>query len=381
MLQIRSVHSAFLISDLLLVLFLAGCNLPAQVLPIPAYGQTPSPQKSSTVGTIMKPISTQPTGTPESFMPANNPTPSATASPSSTPSVTPTTTPTVPSPTPVLPVIEGSLDELIVQLEADAPRQGTQGFSQPDEQSMDDFKHLVEQLFPGNLAVSVDLASRHGYELVRYHDPEIQDTDFYVLRELRPIQRAWGLYIFNLDACRDLSHAIIVQAPHILADEGTPQIALDAFRALDACALMIAGAHRDSNTGGIADVAHNPQTVYQSVQTALADAAGQATLVLQIHGFAAWKHPGYPSIILGDSPADDPAGSVILAQLSQNLVEQGLLTGVCDGSNWTSLCGETNVLANSLQAGLFIHMEMDEVSRSEPGKLIDSLAAVLLTNP
>lgn len=82
----------------------------------------------------------------------------------------------------------------------------------------------------------------------------------------------------------------VIEAPHPLTDEGTPTVALAIYRVLNTHALLVGGAHRDANQDGSADVAHNPQTIFQVFHATF----GENAIVLQIHGFAANKHPDYP---------------------------------------------------------------------------------------
>jgi hypothetical protein len=277
--------------------------------------------------------------------------------------------------------LQGNLNNQIARLETNAPRPGSQGFLQPDAAALDDFSRLTEEILANRLQAAAEIAAQYDYELVRYIDRGAQDAETIVLRELKPFRRAWGLYIFRPEACTPGTNTIIVEAPHTLADEGTPQIALDTFRALQACALLVAGAHRDANQDGSADVAHNPQTVFQAIHEALANAAGQSGLILQIHGFAAGKHPGYPAVVLGGSPPDDPNLSTLLVNISQALTADSISVGLCNGVNWTALCGETNVQAANLPAGLFIHLELGETMRTAPAVLVSSLVGAIKPKP
>jgi hypothetical protein len=304
--------------------------------------------------------------------------------PMSTETPNPTATPTEPlpspSPSPVpapdLPVYTGKMENLIFELEGYAPRKESMGFVQPDETALRDFEDVVDRLFEGDAAGAAELAAKYDYDLVIYHTWDENDPAYYLLRERIPIRRGWGMYLFQLDACQNSSQAIISQAPHILADIGTPMIAMEAFRSLKGCALMIGGAHRDANRDDSADIAHNPLTVYLAVQTALVRHVGQAAYIIQFHGFSAGKHPGYPSIVLGAYQFEDATSNDQLVQLADVLNTYGISTSICDGSNWTALCGETNVLGGYLNEGTFVHVEMDEMARSNPVPLIQNLVEI-----
>jgi hypothetical protein len=170
------------------------------------------------------------------------------------------------------------------------------------------------------------------------------------LRELKPIQRGWGLYALRINP----SNNIIIEAPHPLFDRGTPQIALAFYRALDAKALLVGGgAHRYANLGIAADVAHNPVTIFHTLHLVLTHS--EHPLVLQVHGFSAAKHPHYPQIILNSNYGSSPAE---LNRLADAFAAEGLRVGICVGQQWKDLCGRTNVQLSSMKQGVFIHIEL-----------------------
>ncbi|MBI5563777.1 MAG: hypothetical protein HY870_02705 [Chloroflexi bacterium] len=98
------------------------------------------------------------------------------------------------------------------------------------------------------------LAAENSYELARYADRGEDGAESWLLRELSPIRKGWGLYAFRVQAAYD----VIVEEPHPLADADTPAIAAAIYRLLYARTLLIAGAHRGADADGSADVAHEP---------------------------------------------------------------------------------------------------------------------------
>ena len=106
------------------------------------------------------------------------------------------------------------------------------------------------------------------------------------------MKKGWGLFLFR----RETGSNVIVEAPHPLYDQQTPSVAMSVYSALDARALLIAGAHRDANGDGAADAAHNPETAFQAIHSALVSSG--SPVVLQFHSFAASKHPGFPQVVL-----------------------------------------------------------------------------------
>jgi len=247
------------------------------------------------------------------------------------------------------------------------PGADSQKFVVPTDMEKAEFAELVRQLLAGNAGRGGGLAAENNYELLTYQDRGENDATSWLLRELKPARKGWGLYAFRVEA----TQALIVEAPHPLADENTPLVALDIYRALHARALLVAGAHRHANSDGSADAAHNPQTIFNAIHEALTESG--APIVLQVHGFATSKHPGYPQIVLSH---DLGVKTDLLEQLAAALTTQGLTVGVCDGILYTDLCGETNVQSLHMAAGVFIHIEMDETVRRDDRGLLLALAQV-----
>jgi hypothetical protein len=252
-------------------------------------------------------------------------------------------------------------------MEEAMPTAGSERFVIPTEVEKAAFAELVARLMGGETAWAGALAAQNGYELLAYTDRGDGNAKSWILRELKPTRKGWGLYVFRAKPLNE----IIIEAPHPLADEGTPSVALAMYRALHARALSIAGAHRRANADGSADAAHTTQSVFESVHEALTEAG--TPIVLQIHGFASGKHPGYPQIILSH---DLGVETELLDELSAALTAQGLTVGVCDGAKWQALCGETNVQSRHIADGLFIHFELDETVRSDDQRLLAALALV-----
>ncbi len=300
----------------------------------------------------------------------------------STPHAMPTkTTPTVPiqtiipaKPTPsatslALPIrsVTGDLMNQIERLEESMPTANSHAYGPPSTAEMETFREIVAGIINGKAESAVDLAAANRDEILRYADRGDRDQESFLLRELRPIQNGWGLVAIRIGPSKD----VIIEVPHPLSDEKTPVIALQAYRALEAHALLIAGANRYANNDGTADVAHNPQTIFQSVHQSLLER--NSPVVLQIHGFASNNHPGYPHVVLGN---DQGAQTFLIQQLADALTASNVSVGICNKGKWHDLCGETNVQSSSMGAGVFIHIELDEMIRSNVDPLIEALAQV-----
>ena len=281
---------------------------------------------------------------------------------------------------PVLDTIRGSFRNQISILEKNMPRAKSEGYLPPTAEEQADFSKLVSLLNTGDVARALDLATRNDYTLDYYVDRGDNYAVSYLLREQRPIQKGWGLYALRLDSTSN----IIIEAPHPLYDKRTPTVALDIYRALDARALLIAGAHRNANHDKSADVAHAPESIFQSVHLGLAQelqsVAGDV-VILQIHGFHSSNHEGYPQVVfgLGEKPL---AKEVAIAQkIKDALSEQGIRSGLClgVGSELEDLCAKTNVQGSVTKEAIFIHIELDENIRSHDNPLINALMQVFGT--
>jgi hypothetical protein len=286
----------------------------------------------------------------------------------------PNSVPTVP---PVLDTIKGSLRNQINMLEKDMPRSKSEGYTIPTDKDQADFAKLTSMIIMQDLAHAVDLATRNDYTLNYYVDRGDNYAISYLLREQRPIQKGWGLYAFRLDSTSN----IIIEAPHPLYDQRTPSVAMDIYRALDARALLIAGAHRNANGDKSADVAHAPESIFQSIHTALSQKIQTASgdvIILQIHGFHTSKHEGYPQVVFGLGENPLPKEVAIAKNIKDALSHQGISAGVCTGveSELMELCAKTNIQGSVTKAGSFIHIELDEEIRKNDDGFIAALVEV-----
>jgi hypothetical protein len=262
--------------------------------------------------------------------------------------------------------LRGNFLNLIADLEKNMPQADSEQFVVPTGTEMDMFASLMANIEAGNSLKATQLASRQDYELVRYIDQGDDQAQSFLLRELKPIRRGWGLYAVRLNPRNN----IIIEAPHPLFDRGTPGLALALYRALDAKALLIAGAHRYANLGIAADVAHNPITIFHTLHLALT--YSDNPIVLQIHGFSAAKHPNYPQVILNSNHGSSPAE---LNRLADALSAEGLEVGICVRQRWKDLCGRTNVQLSSMDQGVFIHIELVDSVRIKNKTWLNALTS------
>ena len=299
----------------------------------------------------------------------------------SIPTLTSTSMP-MPSPylielTPVIGTIKGDLRNQIRNLEHDMPRANSESYIVPLNKERMAFAELVTALDIGDLVRAAQIAPQNHYELLYYIDCNDNQAVSYLLRENEPIQKGWGLYAIRVDSTSNSN--IIIEAPHPLYDINTPSIALNIYRALDAHALLIAGAHRNANSDGTADVAHAPKSIFQSVHKALLEdiqTISEDVIIIQIHGFQSSDHPGYPQVVIGFGAKLPSTEDTLTIKLRDALTKQGITVGLCTGDVWQDLCGTKNVQATTSDGVVFVHIELDEKIRKSDKDLITALVYV-----
>jgi hypothetical protein len=278
---------------------------------------------------------------------------------------------------PILETIEGSLGNQIATLEVSMPRRDSEAYVIPTGLEQADFFKLISMIMMNNLPKAVDLATQNNYTLNYYVDRGDDYAVSYLLNEEKPVRKGWGLYAFRLDSKSN----IIIEAPHPIYDKRTPSVALAIYRALDARALMIAGAHRNANRDKSADVAHAKESIFQSIHIALTqeiEAKSGDIIILQIHGFHGSKHKGYPQVVFGLGEKPLPQEITIAEKIKDALSKQGISADVCTGleGNLLELCAKTNVQGSVTKEGTFIHIELDENIRDHDEAFIAALKEV-----
>jgi hypothetical protein len=166
-----------------------------------------------------------------------------------------------------------------------------------------------------------------------------------------PTRRGWGTYIFDPQPQRLLS----LSAPHPKDDLETADEAIEAFLALGARTLLVAGTDRDQNTarGTCAqsqrpyfesDVAHTAETVFQmAFEQIYADDA--VTWHLQFHGNASCAEDVFLSNGVLAAPATLQTLAAKIAAASTAAAPDGpvLKVGVFDGPKDCALRGTDNM--------------------------------------
>jgi hypothetical protein len=296
--------------------------------------------------------------------------------PQMTPTPIPTSRPTLtPTASYVPDTIKGSFRNQISILEENMPRSKSEGYVVPTDKEQADFAKVVSMIYSDELRPAADLLTQNHYTLNYYVDRGDDYAISFLVREQRPIQKGWGLYAFRVNSTSN----VIVEAPHPLYDRRTPSIALDVYRALDARALLIAGAHRNANRDSSADVAHASNSIFQSVHESLSLEMGLSSkdvIILQIHGFHTTKHEGYPQAVLGFGRNTALAETTVAGELEAALTRQGIKVGLCLEDAWRDLCGRTNGQGTVSNGAIFIHIELDELIRKNDEAFVAALVQV-----
>lgn len=183
------------------------------------------------------------------------------------------------------------------------------------------------------------VAAPIDYVVRQYRDPGTTHT-YMVLEErcvsdsTRTRAHGWGMYVV---APRSAS-TVVVEVPHPVADLHTEILGLETFFGADARALFVAGAHRYSIDGELADVAHQENTVFHAAHIA-------ATLelrggVAQVHGF---DDPEIKEEVVLSRGRTDP--SKLVLDLGPRLKDAGF-----SSTNTGKLLGTTNTQGNYTNA-------------------------------
>lgn len=180
---------------------------------------------------------------------------------------------------------------------------------------------LASALISQDIKGALDKANALNYEVVRFVDTPSKQV-FYGLREKRmynrPI-RGWGSYFINTSYRTDA----LIEVPHTIFDRFTEEIGAKAFLRAAARGLLIAGAHRNANGFGTADVCKLTNSIFHQVHKAW---VLSETKTWQIHGFTISRNPKFPDGT--ESVLSDGQGNISteVLNLSQKMNKHGFLT-------------------------------------------------------
>lgn len=275
----------------------------------------------------------------------------------------------------------------------------------PNGSERSDFFTLASSLFSGNLVTADTQANALNYELVQFTDTVTNDV-YHGLREQlvnNQQTRGWGSFFVNLSYVSD----VLVEIPHPRFDTNTWDVGAKVFRQAEARGILMAGAHRNTNGQGTADVAHLSDSIFHEVHKAWNGLNAQTT-AWQIHGFDGDNHsfPTGTDVVLSsgdggvssnvitldglfDSTLD--SGSTLLLSHAYNALADNdplnvLVNGIESGSTFSSLGGTTNVqgIYSRGLGGQFVHVELEQSIRFNADNrdiAADVIAQAMMTVP
>jgi len=279
-------------------------------------------------------------------------------------------------------------------------------YDAPNQSQRQDFAQMVTHLAAGQLDAADAIASDPtiNYEVVRFTDTSPGGSMYYHLRERtvaavegQRVDNGWGSYFFNPNA----TSPVIVQAPHILHDTHSYDVATVAFANSGATAMFFNGAHRDSGgaqNSDVSDVAHLSTSVFQTAHETLTTT--HDLQAWQIHGFNidnaihATVPAGTDAILSnGDGSVSDEIMAVAATigqesfigdastlvgafnTLNVNDPDNVAVNGNVPGSAYQSLGGTLNEqgIFTRAQGGIFVHIELEQSIRLDQNLANDLL--------
>ena len=281
-----------------------------------------------------------------------------------------------PAPVTTVKTASGDLQTYVDEFVAGIPGRDSGGYDAPTSTERQTFMSAVESVLSQNLQQAATTLDPLRYDVVRYTDTAT-GREAVLLRERKvdgKYPNAWGLYAFANNAS-----GLIVEVPHPVADVNTEDVGVQAFRAADARAVLLAGAHRYANGAdpAPADMAHNTDSVFDAVHRRL---LASGVRVLQPHGFGEHTRSlvGHDVVV---SDGSSETSSVVVAVASA-LTGEGFSTCLYDGALCWQLGATTNVQGTSTRAAgaHFAHVESYTAIRTDSAqrdKMARTVAGVL----
>lgn len=299
----------------------------------------------------------------------------------------------------VLFVADRSVQDHVAELKSQTIQRDSQGYLVPTADQLSGFRSLADGLAEAQTTADLDLlvpeATAIGYDVVVLNDA---GSTFYGLQESEnaATRKGWGSFFLRQNATNNA----LVEVVHPLGDINTPEISAQVFVDSEAKGLLLAGAHRNANGFGTADVAHLEQSIFQEVHQSFADSATNLS-VWQIHGFNIDGHSAFPAgadailssgtgsvseLILGLDQGIDALDGDWTSYTFNNLDIENTLNvatnGDIAGSLFSGLAATTNVqgqYTNSI-GGEFIHIELEQSFRIDGGEASRLLISQTIAN-
>lgn len=270
---------------------------------------------------------------------------------------------------------------------------GSNLYVAPTPGERNSFATLAATLLGEDLVAADLQAAALDYDLVEFTDTDTGNVYHGLTEQLvgGDPTRGWGSFFVNFNA---VTHPLI-QVPHPRFDTNSWDIGARVFQQAESLGFLMAGAHRNANGPGTADVAHLTESIFQEVHQVWNGPGGE-NMPWSIHGFneANYMFPAGTDVILSNG---DGSLSLEVVALDAAFEDQGLLTfayntlpvmdplnvavnGVEDGTSFSALGGTTNVqgIYSRGIGGRFIHVEMGQSIRLDAGNRL--LAADAITD-
>ena len=289
-------------------------------------------------------------------------------------------------------VNDQSVQSHVAQLKSQVAQRDSQDYLVPTAQQRSDFRSLADGLRDAQTTTELESllpeAAVLGYDVVVLNDA---GSTYFGLQESTTVaaQKGWGSFFLRQGA----SNNALVEVAHPLADINTTDVSAQVFVDSEAKGFLLAGAHRNANGSGTADVAHLNESIFQEVHQSFTDDASNLS-VWQVHGFNIDLHPEVPSDT--DAILSSGTGSVtqLVLGLDQNIdglpgdwtsysfntlnVSDALnvaTNGNTAGSVFSQLAGTTNVQRQHTTSvgGEFVHIELEQSFRIDGGESARSL--------
>ena len=227
----------------------------------------------------------------------------------------------------------------------------------PTAPELVDFQSLASSILAGDPGSAVSQAAELDYEVVEFTDSQSDKTFFGLREQLVDGQqtRGWGSYFLNFGFHADA----LVEVPQPLFDTNAWEIGANAFLNASARGFLLAGAHRNANGQGTADVAHLNESIFQTVHETW---SGDGAAAWQIHGFDLDNHPSFPAGSDVVSSHGDGSVTAAMTDLDNRFATAGFdgfgynsldplsvanmeINDAVDGATFSQLAGSTNVQA------------------------------------
>mgnify|MGYP001559500954 CR=1 FL=1 len=262
----------------------------------------------------------------------------------------------------------GDLQAYVNAYVAKNPGRDSGAYRLPSSTEQNTMRAAWRLVVQGDLSGAAAASGPLGYQVLRYTDTSTNRV--IVLLAERSTKdgkwaRGWGLFGWATTARGEL----FVEVTHPVADIDTEDVGVIAFRRASGRALFVAGAHRQANRDGSADVAHRTDAIFHVLHT---NSASASSTVFQPHGYADETTPEDAVISRGDLPDD------LAARVASDLRAEAFTVCLYDGASCSSLAGTTNVqgIVTRRAGGRFLHAEIARRIRLDVARR-DRLASVI----